>query len=172
MNNNNQEIERKFLVAGDLYRSLAIEKKEIQQGYLCHETNRTVRVRRANAKAFLTIKTAAEKGHLARFEWEKEITLDDFNALFPLCQSGIIEKTRYIVPLIGKNANQEAVDLFVEVDEFHGLNSGLILAEIETPTEDTTYDKPSFLGQEVTGDVRYFNSYLSQRPFITWENNN
>lgn len=164
MNINNQEIERKFLVTSDVYRTMATEKKEIQQGYLCHEAYRTVRVRRANNKAYLTIKTAAEERHLARFEWEKEITLDDFNALFPLCQSGIIEKTRYIVPI--------EHGLVCEIDEFHGLNTGLILAEIETPTEDTTYDKPSFLGQEVTGDVRYFNSYLSQRPFITWENNN
>lgn len=166
-----QEIERKYLVISDAYRALATEKKEIQQGYICHEANRTVRVRRANDKAYLTIKTAAEKGHLGRFEWEKEITLDDFNALFPLCQSGIIEKTRYLVPLVGKNAMSEPQNLCVEIDEFHGLNTGLVMAEIETPDESTTYAKPSFLGEEVTDDPRYFNSYLSQRPFITWGDN-
>lgn len=158
---NNQEIEHKFLVANDSYRRLASEQHIIRQGYLCLEPGRTVRLRLWDERAILTIKAAAPKGSIARFEWEKELSADDFKALFPLCHPGAIDKVRYIVP-IGDG-------LKVEIDEFHGQNEGLVLAEIELPTEDTHFEKPEFLGEDVTSDPRYYNSYLSQHPYSLWK---
>lgn len=157
---NNQEIEHKYLVVSDEYRQQAVSQHVIIQGYISAEPGRTVRIRRKDDKAYLTIKAPAPAGSIARFEWEKEISTDDFKALFPLCTTGIIEKVRYIVPL---------GELKVEVDEFHGANEGLVLAEIELPTEDTVVEKPAFLGEDVTSDTRYYNSYLSQVPFSTWK---
>lgn len=158
---NNQEIEHKYLVRSDVYRSLACKKHVICQGYLSLEKGRTVRLRRQDARAILTIKAAAPEGSIARFEWEKELTLDDFDALFPLCHPGAISKVRYIVPM--------PEGLKVEVDEFHGENEGLVLAEIELPSEDTLFEKPDFLGEDVTSDPRYYNSYLSQHPYSLWK---
>lgn len=164
----NQEIEHKYLLRDSSYRELATTSKHICQGYLCLSPGRTVRVRRSNDRAYITIKAAAPAGSIARFEWEKEITLADFDALFPLCLSGAIDKVRYIVPFSTVLPSGETIQLKVEVDEFHGLNEGLILAEIEFPSEDTPFEKPAFLGEDVTSDVRYYNSYLSQHPFSQW----
>lgn len=154
----NQEIEHKFLVKDQSYRELATQQYVIKQGYL--SVHPTVRVRRKGDKAFLTIKNRPEAGHLARFEWEKEITLADFDALFPLCCPEPIDKVRFIVPL------QDG--LVCEIDEFHGRNEGLILAEIELPTEDTPLPHPDFLGEDVTADHRYYNSYLSGHSYQDW----
>lgn len=156
----NTEIEHKYLVINDSYRETATHKHFICQGYLSVEPDRTIRIRRSDDRAYLTIKASAPQGSIARFEWEKPISLEDFNALFPHCLPGTIEKMRYIVPV--ENG------LKVEIDEFHGLNEGLVLAEIELPSEDTPFSKPAFLGEDVTADPRFYNSYLSQHPFTTW----
>ena len=153
------EIERKYLVKSDIYRSLATEQHELKQGYLCADGVRTVRVRLWDESGVLTI-----KGHgngLSRFEWEKEIPKADAEALFSLCRPGRVEKTRYIVPL---------GELKVEVDVFHGENEGLVFAEIELPAEDYQFALPEWLGPEVTGDPRYYNAYISSHPYNTWEN--
>lgn len=154
-----QEIERKFLVVDDSYRSLAYDKSEILQGYICSGHGHTVRVRTRGEKGYLTIKGPSIDG-ISRFEWEKEITLQDARELFTLCRSGRIEKTRYLVPN-GKHT--------IEVDEFHGDNEGLVFAEIELSDVNETFELPPFLGDEVTGNQRYYNAYISKHPYSTWE---
>jgi CYTH domain-containing protein len=154
-----QEIERKFLVIDDSYRSLAYDKSEILQGYICSGHGNTVRVRTRGEKGYLTIKGPSIDG-ISRFEWEKEITLQDARELFTLCRSGRIEKTRYLVPN-GKHT--------IEVDEFHGDNEGLVFAEIELSDVNETFELPPFLGDEVTGNQRYYNAYISKHPYSTWE---
>ena len=154
-----QEIERKFLVTDDSYRSLAVSHSEILQGYICSGHGHTVRVRTRGDKGYLTIKGPSTDG-ISRFEWEKEITLQDARELFALCRGGRIEKTRYLVPN-GRHT--------VEVDEFHGDNEGLVFAEIELGDVDEPFDRPPFLGDEVTGDSRYYNAYISKHPYSTWE---
>jgi len=156
-----QEIERKFLVIDDSYRSLAYDKSEILQGYICSGHGHTVRVRTRGEKGYLTIKGPSIDG-ISRFEWEKEITLQDARELFSLCRAGRIEKTRYLV----KNGKHT-----VEVDEFHGGNEGLVFAEIELSDANEPFLRPSFLGKEVTGNQRYYNAYISKHPYCTWENN-
>ncbi len=146
-----KEIERKFLVNGD-FKPGAVRKMSITQAYLCSEPGRTVRVRIRDDKAFLTIKGKSSASGASRFEWEKEIPVKEAKDLLKLCEPGIIEKTRYIVP--------EAGGLQFEVDEFYGTNAGLLLAEIELPAEDHPFTKPGWLGKEVTGDPRYYNSSL------------
>ena len=153
------EIERKFLVANDSYKSLATSSARIKQGYICSERGRTVRVRLRDSKAFLTIKGPSLDGGLSRYEFEKEITPDEAEHLFLLCERGIIDKRRYLVPS-GPN--------MFEVDEFYGDNAGLVVAEVELSSVDETFEKPSFIGKEVTGDRRYYNSQLSQRPYVMW----
>lgn len=153
-----KEIERKFLVTDDSYRTLAYAKDDILQGYICSGHGHTVRVRTRGDKGYLTIKGPSLDGGISRFEWEKEITLDDARALFTLCGERI-EKTRYLV------RNGQHV---VEVDEFHGDNEGLVLAEIELGDVDEEYLRPPFLGREVTGDRHYYNAYLSHHPYKTW----
>jgi adenylate cyclase len=153
------EIERKFLVRNDAFIDQASTKKYISQGYLNSDPLRTVRVRTKGNQAFLTIKGQSSASGLSRFEWEKEIAVDEAKALLLLCESGIIEKTRYEI-YFEKHT--------FEVDVFHGLNDGLIIAEIELVTEMETFTIPDWLGIEVTGDKRYYNSYLSQLPFSTW----
>lgn len=160
-NTNNLEIERKFLVTSDAFRALATKVVRIKQGYLSTNEKSTIRVRRWDDQAFLTIKSRGEAGSCAHFEWEREITPADAEALFPLAQSGLIDKTRYIVPA--------ANGLTFEVDVFHGENEGLVLAEIELPSEDASFPRPDFLGEEVTQDRRYYNSYLSSCPFSSWK---
>lgn len=153
-----KEIERKFLVTDDSYRTLAYDKSDILQGYICSGHGHTVRVRTRGNKGYLTIKGPSLDGGISRFEWEKEITLDDVRELFPLCGERI-EKTRYLVHN-GKHV--------VEVDEFHGENEGLVLAEIELSDVNESYVLPPYLGREVTGDKHYYNAYLCSHPYHTW----
>jgi adenylate cyclase len=153
------EIERKFLIHGD-FRPFVLESLPIKQGYLSSVPERTVRVRIKGDKAFLTIKGGGNATGSARFEWEKEVDVSDAQDLLNLCEPGIIEKIRHLIP-VGK--------FTFEVDEFLGENAGLLVAEIELPSEDTSFEHPSWLGREVTGDVRYYNAYLSQHPSTKWE---
>lgn len=153
------EIERKFLVNGDFH-SFITSTTYIMQGYLSSVPERTVRIRIKDDKAFITIKGKSNQSGESRYEWEKEIPVEEARELMSLCEPGIIEKKRHIIP----NSS-----LFFEVDEFIGDNSGLIIAEIELPTEDTLFEKPSWLGKEVTGDIRFYNSYLSKNPYSKWK---
>lgn len=153
------EIERKFLVKNQLFMAEADIKTHIAQGYLNSDPKRTVRARIKGEKGFITIKGASNKSGLSRFEWEKEISVPEAQELLQLCEEGIIEKIRYEV----KHGNH----LF-EIDVFHGANNGLIVAEIELQSEIETFEKPKWLGKEVTGDERYYNSYLSKLPFTKW----
>lgn len=155
-----QEIERKFLVNGD-YKSLATKAYKISQGYLSSVPGRTVRVRIRDDEGYLTIKGAANKSGVSRFEWEKEIPVEEAEELLPLCEPGIIDKTRHII--------SASNGLFFEVDEFHGDNEGLVVAEIELPDENYPFEKPEWLGKEVTGDRRYYNSMLKKYPFKRWK---
>ncbi len=154
-----QEIERKFLVKNNGFKSLAIAQKKIAQGYLNTNPERTVRVRISDEKAFLTIKGKGSQSGMTRFEWEKEIPLEEGKALLLLCEKGVIEKTRFEIP-VGNH-------LF-EVDVFYGENNGLIVAEIELSDENEAFEKPDWLGIEVTNDERYYNAYLSKNPFSEW----
>ena len=149
------EIERKYLVAGDFKPS---EEKSVRiiQGYLSSVPERTVRVRVKGDKAFITVKGPGNESGASRFEWEREIPVPDAMELLKLCESGIIDKTRYFV---------ESGEHTFEVDEFHGDNEGLLLAEIELTSEDEDFDRPQWLGEEVTGDIRYYNSYITKHPF-------
>ncbi len=149
-----KEIERKFLVKGD-YKALSESFVTIAQGYLSSVPERTVRVRIWGDKGFLTIKGKSNASGMSRFEWEKVIPLEEAKELLTLCEPSIIEKTRYFVP--------EKSGLKYEVDIFHGVHEGLVMAELELPSEDAIFDKPSWIGEEVTGDVRYYNSYLSKK---------
>jgi len=154
-----KEIERKFLVSGD-FKSKAIRKQRITQGYLSSVPERNVRIRVVDKTGYLTVKGKGNSSGMTRFEWEKEISLDDAKKLLELCEPGIIDKTRYIIP--------ERDELFFEVDVFYGKNKGLIIAEIELPTEDYQVNKPDWLGKEITGDYRYYNAMLSKKPFSDW----
>ena len=155
-----QEIERKFLVRGD-YKKFVSKETRIVQGFLCTVPERTVRVRIKGDKGFLTIKGIGNESGASRYEFEKEITVADAKDLMKICEPGVIDKTRYIV-----KANNE---LFFEVDEFYGENEGLTIAELELPSEEAAFEKPSWLGEEVTGDVRYFNSMLMKNPYKNWD---
>ena len=153
-----QEIERKFLVIGD-FKSQAFEQSRIIQGYISSARGRTVRVRIRNGRGYLTIKGASNESGTSRYEWEKELSLHEAEELMKLCEPGVIDKTRYLV---------RSGEHIFEVDEFYGENEGLIVAEVELNAEDEAFVKPSFIGQEVTGDVRYYNSQLMKRPYTTW----
>jgi adenylate cyclase len=153
------EIERKFLVTSLDFKNECFAKTTIAQGYLNSNPNRTVRVRIKGEKGYLTIKGIGNESGLSRFEWEKEIPVEEAKALLNLCEKGAIDKTRYEV----KSGNHT-----VEVDEFYGENEGLIIAEIELQNENEAILKPDWLGKEVTGDERYYNSFLSKKPFKTW----
>lgn len=155
-----QEIERKYLVAGD-YKSEAYASVRIIQGYLSRAPERVVRIRIKDDKGFITIKGTTNDSGLSRFEWEKEIPLADAQSLLKLAEPGVIDKTRHLI----KNTDGKHT---WEVDEFHGDNEGLIMAEIELESESDLFDKPSWLGKEVTGDKRYYNAYLSEKPFKNW----
>lgn len=143
------EKERKFLVTEDSYKQFAFKSIEIKQGYLNREPERTVRVRTCNDKGYITVKGKNEG--ILRLEFEYEIPFRDAEAILGLCKTPIIEKTRYLI----KNG-----DYTWEIDEFHGSKEGLTVAEIELPSIDAIFDKPYFIGEEVTGDVRYYNSNL------------
>ena len=154
------EIERKFLVKNDDFKSESYAQKSIKQGYLNSDKNRTVRVRIADEKAFMTIKGKSNATGTTRFEWEKEIDKTEAESLLLLCEPSIIDKTRYLVK-VGNHT--------FEVDEFYGDNQGLTVAEVELNSETETFTKPSWLGKEVTGDVKYYNSSISKHPFKDWE---
>lgn len=153
------EIERKFLVKSEVFLNEAVSQERIVQGFLNTHAERTVRVRIGGKFGYLTIKGKSNESGTSRFEWEKEISLDEAEALLLLCEEGIVEKTRYKV-MKGKH--------IFEIDKFHGVNDGLIIAEIELNEEEETYEKPDWLGDEVTGKIKYYNSQLSKNPFKNW----
>ena len=152
-----QEIERKFLVKGDAYKTAAFDHSRIQQGYILSGGGRTVRVRIRDDKGYLTIKGPSADGGLSRFEFETEVAMADAVELMKLCEPGIIDKTRWLV---------RATDGHIfEVDEFYGDNEGLVMAEVELQAADETFVKPDFIGKEVTGDRRFYNVHLRRYPF-------
>lgn len=153
------EIERKFLVKSDDYKKEAYAQSRIVQGFLNTSPERTVRVRINGKKGFLTIKGKSNEKGTTRFEWEKEISLEEAEALLNICEPGVIEKVRYGVK-IGKH--------IFEVDEFSGANKGLVIAEVELGSEDEFFEKPDWLDKEVTGNIAYYNSQLSKKPFKDW----
>ena len=153
------EIERKFLVLNDDFKTLASHKHQIAQGYLNSHPERTVRIRIKGESGFLTIKGKGNKTRTTRFEWETEISLLEAKPLLALCEENIIIKTRYEV-IFAKHT--------FEVDVFSGENDGLVVAEIELTNENEHFEKPQWLGEEVTADKRYYNAYLSKRPFSKW----
>lgn len=153
-----QEIERKFLVRGE-FKSLACASERIVQGYLSSVPERTVRVRIKGEKGFLTIKGIADEEGVSRYEWEKEIPANEAQELMQLCEPGVIDKVRYLVKC--------GTHVF-EVDEFRGENAGLVLAEVELQAAAEDFERPEWLGEEVTGDKRYYNSMLSKCPYTQW----
>lgn len=156
------EIERKFLVDGE-FKDQAYESTHICQGYIASGNGRTVRIRIRGDKGYLTIKGPSTVAGLSRYEFEREIPLADARDLMSICEPGIIDKTRYLV----KSPDGRHV---FEVDEFYGDNEGLVLAEVELQSEDEAFAKPSFIGCEVTGDRRFYNSHMRQYPFKMWRN--
>jgi len=154
------EIERKFLVLSETFKNEAYKKTRIIQGFLNTDKNRTVRVRLKGDKGFLTVKGKSIDDGLSRFEWETEISETEAKSLLKLCEKGVIEKIRFEV----KSGNH-----IFEIDEFLGDNLGLTIAEIELNALDEAFSKPEWLGNEVTGDIKYYNSQLSKNPFKTWK---
>lgn len=152
------EIERKFLVNGD-FKSSSYKTFEIAQGYLSSTPERTVRIRIKNDKAFITIKGFSDASGIMRSEWEYEIPLSDAKDMLQLCEQGIIRKRRYLV---------KVADHTFEVDEFLEENLGLVMAEVELAELNENVELPDWIGKEVTGDKRYYNSYLSRKPYTTW----
>ena len=153
------EIERKFLVTSTDFISESHVHFEIAQGYLSSHPERTVRVRIKGDKGYLTIKGKGNESGISRFEWEKEIPVDEAKRLLLLCEKGVIHKTRYNI--------KKGIHTF-EVDVFHGENSGLIIAEIELNNENEFFEKPKWLGEEVTNKENYYNAFLSRKPFCLW----
>lgn len=153
------EIERKFSVKSTNFLANIKESYKITQGYLNSDKNRTVRVRTKGTKGFITIKGLGSESGMSRFEWEKEIAVNEAEALLLLCEDFVIDKTRYIVPF---------EDVIFEVDVFNGANKGLVMAEVELTSETQIFNKPEWLGEELTNDERYYNAYLSNNPFTTW----
>lgn len=147
------EIERKYLVTSDSYKQMAVARYHICQGYISREKTGTVRIRITDDKAYLTIKGKPAAGHFARYEWEKEIDVQEAKELMQLCQGTIIDKTRWIVP-----AAEDGLKW--EIDEFHGKHAGLTLAEIELTSEEQEVEKPDFVGKDVTSDPRYYNANM------------
>ena len=153
-----QEIELKFLVEGD-FKPFVNKSTRIIQGYLSSVPERTVRARLKGDKGYLTIKGIGNETGASRFEWETEISVEDAKNLLKICEPGVIDKTRHLV---------EAGAHTYEVDEFFGDNDGLIVAEVELSSEDEAFDKPVWLGREVTGDKKYYNSMLMKNPYKNW----
>ena len=153
------EIERKFLVKSEAFKEISFQKNYIKQGFLNSDKERVVRVRIKDDKGFLTIKGASNTSGTTRFEWEREIDKNEAESLFNLCEKGIIEKYRYLVKVDNHT---------FEVDEFLGENNGLLIAEVELKSENENFTKPEWLGEEVTGIAKYYNSNLSKHPFISW----
>ncbi len=154
------EIERKFLVKNSAFKEEFYQKNYIKQGFLNADKNKTVRIRITDTHGFITIKGISNDTGTTRFEWEKEIDLKDAQLLFLLCEEGIIEKNRFYIK-IGAHV--------FEVDEFLGDNYGLVIAEIELKDEAEIFEKPDWLGKEVTGDAKYYNAVLSKNPFKKWK---
>jgi len=154
------EIERKFLVTSKAYKTEAFKKTRIVQGFLNTDPYRTVRVRIKGNQGFLTVKGKSNETGTIRSEWEKEIDLVDAESLLNLCEPGTIEKVRYEI---------KVENHIFEVDEFLGDNLGLTIAEIELNSEKENFLKPNWLGEEVTGDVKYYNSQLSKQPYKIWK---
>ena len=154
------EIERKFLVISDEFKAQAFAKNQITQGYLNSDPERTVRIRTKGEIGFITVKGKSSENGTTRFEWETELSLMEALPMLGLCEKGIIDKTRYEIE-IGNHT--------FEVDEFHGDNHGLIIAEIELSSENEPFEKPTWLGDEVTGDIRFYNAYLINTPFSEWD---
>jgi CYTH domain-containing protein len=154
------EIERKFLTTSDAFKKEATNSYKIKQGFLNSHENRTVRVRLKNDKGYLTIKGKSSEDGLLRFEWEREISKPEAESLLKLCEDGIIDKIRYEVKS-GKH--------IFEIDEFFSDNHGLVIAEVELASKDETYNKPGWLGEEVTGIIKYYNSQLSKIPYKNWK---
>ena len=155
----NTEIERKFLVLNEDFKKNAFKTLRIVQGFLSTIPERTVRVRLTGDQAFLTVKGIGNASGASRFEWEKEISVEDAENLLQLCEPGIIDKKRYFV--------KSGAHLF-EIDVFALDNKGLIVAEIELESEDEKFIKPYWLGKEVTGQVSYYNSSLVKKPYKNW----
>ncbi|HPX33661.1 MAG TPA: CYTH domain-containing protein [Bacteroidales bacterium] len=153
-----KEIERKFLVLGN-FKHLAFNSFRITQGYLNSLPQRSVRIRVKDNKGFITIKGIGNAQGTTRYEWEREMPLSEAEELLKLCEPGIIDKNRFLI---------KSGDHIIEVDEFYGANQGLVIAEIELNSEDEEFDKPAWLGKEVTGDQRYYNVYLIKNPYSTW----
>lgn len=156
-----QEIERKFLVTSSDFKKEAHKQTRIVQGFLNTHPERTVRVRTKGNHGYLTIKGKSNPSGLSRFEWEKEIPLAEAEELFPLCEPGMIDKVRFEVNM-GNHT--------FEVDEFRGENEGLIMAEVELRYENEAFESPDWLGEEVTGENKYYNSSLSKNPYKSWKN--
>jgi len=154
------EIERKYLVLDSSYKHEAYSSSHIRQGYICSERGRSVRIRIRDEHAYLTIKGPSLDGGLSRYEFEQEIPFDDAQKLMTLCEPGIIDKTRWLV---------RSGDHIFEVDEFHADNDGLVVAEVELSDPTETPLLPHFIGQEVTGDRRYYNSQLRRHPYCQWD---
>ena len=154
-----QEIEKKFLVAGE-FKESAKKATRITQGYLSSVPERTVRVRVKGDKGYITVKGIGNDSGASRFEWEKEIPVEDVRDLLKICEPGVIDKTRYLVDCDGHT---------FEVDEFYGDNEGLIVAEVELSDENEAFARPSWLGEEVTGDEKYYNSMLMKNPYKNWK---
>lgn len=153
------EIERKFLVLNQDFIDESVTQNRIVQGYLSSHPERTVRIRIKANKGYLTIKGEGNFSGTTRLEWETEIPLAEAEKLLALCENGVIDKIRYEIPS-GKHT--------FEVDVFSNQNQGLIIAELELSSENEAYQKPSWLGKEVTGNIKYYNAYLSNNPFSTW----
>lgn len=154
------EIERKFLVNSDGFKSEAYKSTRIVQGFLNTNPERTVRVRIKAEKGFLTVKGKSSRNGLSRFEWETEIAKAEAEALLVLCEEGEIDKIRYEI---------KVAEHVFEVDEFSKNNKGLIIAEVELQDESEYFERPYWLGKEVTGDRKYYNSQLSKHPFKNWK---
>lgn len=157
-----KEIERKFLVNSEDYKTEAFHQYRITQGFLNTDPERTVRVRLKGDQGVLTVKGMSSEDGLSRFEWETEISSDEAHALLKLCEDGVIDKMRYEV---------RSGDHVFEIDEFFGANEGLVIAEVELKDEDEHFESPTWIGDEVTGDIRYYNSQISKSPFNTWKDN-
>lgn len=153
-----QEIERKFLVKGE-FKAFAKKSTRITQGYLSSVPERTVRVRLKGDKGFITIKGIGSASGASRYEWEKEIPTTEVEELLKICEPGVIDKTRFLVE-VGEHT--------YEVDEFYGENEGLTVAEVELSSEEESFNKPAWLGEEVTGDAKYYNSMLMKNPYSKW----
>ena len=154
-----EEIERKFLVKNEDFKKESFNETKIVQGFLSTVPERTVRIRIKGNKGYITVKGIGNKSGVSRYEWEREISVEDATDLLKISEPGVIDKIRFNVKSGGHT---------FEIDEFYGENDGLIVAEVELDSEDEDFVKPSWLGEEVTGQVKYYNSMLMKTPYKTW----